>query len=130
MKTFSFILMSAILLSFNIFQKKEDDTSAYFLPETSFTIEQAKDDKPSFLYFGATWCTPCKMTKRNLESKEVKKELQRFNFKLYDVDVDKKEKEQYKVRMVPTIIVEKDNKTDRYIGGKSKAELIEILKKY
>lgn len=130
MKTFSFILMSVILLSFNIFQKKEDDTSAYFLPETSFTIEQVKDDKPSFLYFGATWCTPCKMTKRNLESKEVKKELQRFNFNLYDVDVDKKEKEQYKVRMVPTIIVEKDNKTDRYVGGKSKAELIEILKKY
>ena len=130
MKTFSFILMSAILLSFNIFQKKEDDTSAYFLPETSFTIEQTKDDKPSFLYFGAAWCTPCKMTKRNLESKEVKKELQRFNFRLYDVDVDKKEKEQYKVRMVPTIIVEKDNKTDRYVGGKSKAELIEILKKY
>ena len=49
---------------------------------------------------------------------------------MYDVDIDREEKDKYKVKLVPTIIVTKDGKTDRYIGGKSKAELIEILKKY
>ena len=92
MKTLSFILMSALLLSFSICQKQDKSDSAYFLPETTFAIE-VDNDKPSVLYFGATWCTPCKITKRNLESSEVKKELQRFNFKMYNVDVDKKEKE-------------------------------------
>ncbi len=130
MKTFSFFIMSALLLSFSLSQKQEEADSSYFLPETSFTIEQGEQDKPSFIYFGATWCTPCKITKRNLESKEVKKELRRFNFKMYDVDIDREEKDKYKVKLVPTIIVTKDGKTDRYIGGKSKAELIEILKKY
>ena len=99
--------MSALLLSFSICQKQDKSDSAYFLPETTFAIE-VDNDKPSVLYFGATWCTPCKITKRNLESSEVKKELQRFNFKMYDVDVDKKEKEKYKIKLVPTIIVEKD----------------------
>ena len=129
MKTISFILMSALLLSFSICQKQDKSDSAYFLPETTFAIE-ADNDKPSVLYFGATWCTPCKITKRNLESSEVKKELQRFNFKMYNVDVDKKEKEKYKIKLVPTIIVEKDGKISRYIGGKSKAQIIEILKKH
>ena len=130
MKTFSFFIMSALLLSFSLSQKQEEADSSYFLPETSFTIEQGEQDKPSLIYFGATWCTPCKITKRNLESSEVKKELQRFNFKMYNVDVDKKEKEKYKIKLVPTIIVEKDGKISRYVGGKSKAQIIEILKKH
>jgi thiol-disulfide isomerase/thioredoxin len=129
MKTFSFLIMSALFLSFGLCQKQDKTDSSYFLPETSFTIE-IDEDKPSVLYFGATWCSPCKITKRNLESKEVKKELQRFNFKMYDVDVDKKEKEKYRIKLVPTIIVLKDSKTYRYIGGKSITELIKILKKY
>ena len=131
MKTFSFLIMSALLLSFNLCQRQGNTDSSYLLPEASFAIEfESKNNKPSVLYFGATWCTPCKITKRNFESKEVKKELQRFNFKMYDVDVDKKEKEKYKIKLVPTIIVEKDGKISRYVGGKSKAQIIEILKKH
>ena len=131
MKTFSFLIMSALLLSFNLCQRQRNTDSSYLLPEASFAIEfESKNNKPSVLYFGATWCNPCKTTKKNLESKEVKKELQRFNFKMYDVDVDKKEKEKYKIILVPTIMVLKDNKLYRYIGGKSKSELIKILKKY
>tara|TARA_R110000824_G_scaffold44611_7_gene129652 strand:+ start:3682 stop:4050 length:369 start_codon:yes stop_codon:yes gene_type:complete len=122
--------MSALLLSFN-FQKQDNASSPYFLPETSFAIEiESENSKPSVLYFGATWCNPCKTTKKNLESIEVKKELERFNFKMYDVDIDKKEKEKYKIKLIPTIIVLKDSKIYRYIGGKSKTELIKILKKY
>ena len=41
-----------------------------------------------------------------------------------------KEKEKYKIKLVPTIIVEKDGKISRYVGGKSKAQIIEILKKH
>jgi len=100
---------------------------------TVIKLEASQDEskKTRLLYFGATWCTPCKITKRNLQSKEVKAELSRFDVVYYDVDEDKKEKEKYKIKYIPTIIFEKDEKvTDRYTGGQSKEQLLKILKKH
>ena len=95
------------------------------------SLAEEKDKKVDMLYFGATWCTPCKITKRNMKDEKVKKELERFDDSYYDVDIDKKEKEKYKIRYVPAIIFVKEGKEiARYTGGQSKEQLLKILKKY
>tara|TARA_R100001082_G_scaffold88845_1_gene55296 strand:+ start:51 stop:251 length:201 start_codon:yes stop_codon:yes gene_type:complete len=66
-----------------------------------------------------------------MKDEKVKKELERFDDSYYDVDIDKKEKEKYKIRYIPAIIFVKEGKEiARYTGGQSKEQLLKILKKY
>lgn len=93
------------------------------------------DNKPDFLYFGATWCGPCKDMKKLFKDKDVKKELDKYNFVMYDVDKDKGEARKHRVEYVPTLIFLKSEggsiiNLGRYVGGKTKRELLEILKKH
>ena len=91
------------------------------LTSTAFGAERV-------LYFGATWCGPCRVMKKVLKDKEVKKELDKLDFRMYDVDRDKDMARRYSIKSIPTIITIKDKKMRRYVGQLSKQKLLTILK--
>ena len=87
-------------------------------------------EKPLVLYFGATWCNPCKLMKQVLKKEKVKKELERLLLIMYDVDKDKVPTKKYKVKVIPTIVFIKEGKEiQRTTGLISEDKLLEILKK-
>lgn len=89
-----------------------------------------QQDKVSLLYFGATWCPPCTKMKQLFKDTDVKKELEKYNFNIYDYDKNKDLAKKYKVTVVPTMIFQKDKKIiQRYKGGTTKQALLKILRK-
>ena len=119
---FSVVMFIFCFLGFNTSENSIEINSKY---------EQVRqgESKIRFIYFGATWCSPCKITKKNLNDEDVKKELVKFDVSYYDTDKDGNETRKYKVKSIPTIIFEKDGKTlSRYTGQKSKADLLKMLK--
>src|SRR5688572_15098898 len=68
-----------------------------------------KENKKIFLYFGATWCAPCKEIKRNiLPDPEVQAKL-KSEFVRYEFDIDQKPSipflKKYRISGVPLIII-------------------------
>jgi thiol-disulfide isomerase/thioredoxin len=91
---------------------------------------QEEEVKVDLLYFGATWCPPCNQMKKIFKDKEIKKELDKYNFVLYDYDKDTSEAKKYKIKFLPTMIFKTDNKImERKSGLLGKAQLLKILKK-
>ena len=85
--------------------------------------------KPKLLYFGATWCGPCVKMKKLFKDKDVKKELDKYDFIMYDYDRDREVAEKYGIKFLPTMIFKKDGKIiHRIVGGLNKGELLKILK--
>jgi thioredoxin-related protein len=80
------------------------------------------------MYFGATWCGPCKKMKQLFKDKDVKKELDRLDMKIYDVDVDKELAKSYNIQSIPTLIIKDENQLKRYVGSMGKEELLQILR--
>jgi thioredoxin 1 len=71
------------------------------------------------LRFTASWCGPCKMLAKNLES--VKTELP---IEVVDIDVYTELATEYGIRGVPTLVmVEDDVEKKRLVGMKSLKEL-------
>lgn len=71
------------------------------------------------LKFSATWCGPCKMLAKNLES--VSTDIQ-----IVDIDIDKNGPlaQQYGVRGVPTMVMlDEDEEVKRFVGVRSLKEL-------
>jgi len=64
------------------------------------------------------------------QDKDVKKELGKVDFFKYDVDDKDSPDEYYKVKSVPTIIVISKGVQYRYIGGKTKSQIISIISKH
>ena len=104
------------------------------IPEQKVTINYAKMDFPvqveqkekiEILYFGATWCGPCQKMKAMFKDPEVKKELSKFDFKMIDFDKNPELSKKYKIRLLPTTIIESKGK--RYEGGMTKKRFLEIL---
>ena len=86
-------------------------------------------EKPKLLYFGATWCGPCVKMKKLFKDKDVKKELDKYDFIMYDYDRDREVAEKYRIKFLPTMIFKKDGKIiHRIVGGLNKGELLKILK--
>ena len=86
-------------------------------------------EKPRLLYFGATWCGPCGKMKKLFKDKDVKKELDKYDFIMYDYDRDRKVAERYGIRFLPTMIFKRGGKViHRRVGGLNKGELLKILK--
>ena len=91
---------------------------------------QDEETKFELLYFGATWCPPCIKMKPLFKDKEVKKELDKYNFVMYDYDQDTKIAKKYRIKYLPTMIFKKgDSIIEKKTGGLSKSKLLEILKK-
>jgi thioredoxin 1 len=83
--------------------------------------------KPDIIYFGATWCEPCKKMKTIFKDPQVKKELQKFNFKIVDIDESPELKTKYKIRVVPTTVIKNSNKITKYEGYMTKSKLLRLL---
>lgn len=64
------------------------------------------DEKVVVLYFGATWCQPCKLLKSRLEDDDTKQMMPNIAVCYLDVDNEDNQQlcEQYKAESLPTQI--------------------------
>ena len=75
-------------------------------------------------YFSATWCGPCK------QFKPIMQELsdEGYDIEFIDGDENKEVAIEYKIRSIPTTVIEKDGKEiNRLVGVRSKGEMIDEL---
>ena len=73
------------------------------------------------LKFSASWCQPCKMLAKNLETAQL-------TIPVEEVDIDEKTdmSVEYKIRGVPTLVMLEDGKEVKRVSGvKTPAELKE-----
>lgn len=71
------------------------------------------------IFFGASWCGPCKAFKPVMESLSSEMPIQ-----FIDVDTSPQTAAQYNVRSVPTTVVVKDGmEMGRAVGAKTKEEI-------
>ena len=52
----------------------------------SFIVDNINNNKVTLLYFGATWCGPCKQLKERLNSDDTYKIMPRLSVGYLDVD--------------------------------------------
>ncbi len=76
-----------------------------------FIIQNVNDGKVIVLYFGASWCGPCKQLKKRLDEPETHKLMPKLMVGHLDVDDDTNAKlvKRYKVSSLPTQIFIKLN---------------------
>jgi len=79
--------------------------------------------------FSAAWCGPCKVLAPIFE--QVKSEVSDVAFQEVDVDAESSLAIQYKVRGVPTIVIEKDGQeVKRIVGGTTQALLTSTINSF
>jgi thioredoxin 1 len=84
--------------------------------------------KPVLFDFFATWCGPCRMQTPILE--ELEKNMgDVIEVKKIDVDQDMELAQKYGIRVVPTLIIEKDGKVVQSLEGVTDAATLEKLLK-
>ena len=79
----------------------------------------------NILKFFGSWCNPCKALSKSLEDAGIE-------HKSIDVDENEELTEKYNVMWGGTIVVldEDDNEVGRFIGSRTKEQLLEELKRY
>ena len=82
--------------------------------------------KPVLFDFFATWCGPCRMQTPILEELE-KKMGDKVEVRKIDVDQHMDLAEKYGVRVVPTLVIEKDGKVVQSMEGVTDAATLEKL---
>ena len=79
----------------------------------------------NILKFFGSWCNPCKALSKSLEDAGIEHQ---------SIDVDENEEltKKYNVMSVPTIVIldKDDNEIGRFIGSRTKEQLLEEPKKY
>jgi thioredoxin 1 len=82
--------------------------------------------RPILYDFFATWCGPCRIQTPILE--ELKKKMgDSLEIKKVDVDQHMDLAEKYSIRVVPTLIIEKDGKVVQMMEGVTDAATLEKL---
>ena len=82
--------------------------------------------KPIVLDFFAEWCGPCKRQGPYLE--ELKKNMgEKIEIRKLDVDQNMDLANKYGIRVVPTLIIEKDGKVMRTLEGVTSADSLESM---
>jgi thioredoxin 1 len=82
--------------------------------------------KPVVLDFFAEWCGPCKRQGPYLE--ELKKNMgEKIEIRKIDVDQNMDLANKYEIRVVPTLIIEKDGKVVRTLEGVTSADSLESM---
>ena len=82
--------------------------------------------KPVLFDFFATWCGPCKMQTPIIEEL-AKKMGDAVEIRKIDVDQNMDLAEKYGIRVVPTLIIEKDGKVIQSLEGVTNAATLEKL---
>jgi len=82
--------------------------------------------KPVLFDFFATWCGPCKMQTPIIEEL-AKKMGDAVEIRKIDVDEHMDLAEKYGIRVVPTLIIEKDGKVVQSLEGVTDAGTLEKL---
>ena len=79
--------------------------------------------------FSAAWCGPCKVLAPIFN--QVKSEASGISFQEVDVDAESSLAIQYKVRGVPTIVIEKDGQeVKRIVGGTTQSALTSTINSF
>ena len=94
----------------------------------SFEMEVLKSDKPVLVDFFATWCGPCKMLAPVLDELSEDRE----DIKVVKVDVDQALElaQQYKVVVVPTLLLFKNGEVaNKSMGFMEKKDLEKFIDK-
>jgi thioredoxin 1 len=82
--------------------------------------------KPVVLDFFAEWCGPCKRQGPYLE--ELKKKMgEKIEIRKIDVDENMDLANKYGIRVVPTLIIEKDGNVVRMLEGVTSADSLESI---
>jgi thioredoxin 1 len=84
--------------------------------------------KPVLFDFFATWCGPCRLQTPILEELE-KKMGESVEIRKVDVDQNMALAEKYGIRVVPTLIIEKDGKIVQSMEGVTDAATLEKILK-
>ncbi|NLB56747.1 MAG: thioredoxin fold domain-containing protein [Lentisphaerae bacterium] len=113
-KTFRFIKLAVLIIALlvaGVFFKKGREKSSDWQSFTNEAFEEAtKNNKPTIVYFSASWCLPCQQLDRfTFTDQGVMRELDKFN--RLKVDMTKSDSpeakeavEFFKARGVPTLI--------------------------
>lgn len=90
-------------------------------------VSMSANASNKILKFSARWCPPCQQMKPIVASASEKTGVPVEDI---DIDVDKTAPDKYRVRGIPTLILQKDGQeVERIVGTKSEEELIEIINK-
>lgn len=82
--------------------------------------------RPVLIDFFAEWCGPCKRQGPILE--ELKRRMgEKIEIRKIDVDQNMDMANRYGIRVVPTLIIEKDGKIVRSLEGVTSAETLESM---
>jgi len=82
--------------------------------------------KPVLFDFFATWCGPCRMQTPILEDL-AKKMGDAVEIRKIDVDKEMALAEKYGIRVVPTLVIEKDGKIVKSLEGVTDAATLEKI---
>lgn len=102
------------------------------ITDSNFEAEVLRSPKPFLLYFGASWCGPCKCVSPMIDELDdpIRKLFQsRVSIGKVDIDTAPATTTRFRVMSVPTVIVFKDGReVARHTGGGiSKAKLLSSL---
>lgn len=75
--------------------------------------------------FSATWCGPCRAFYPIFE--ELKSEFPDIEFTKIDIDENKALAMEYKIRAVPTLIIDNDGALDELVGVPEKSTVVTLL---
>lgn len=82
--------------------------------------------RPVLIDFFAEWCGPCKRQGPILE--ELKRRMgEKIEIRKIDVDQHMDMANRYGIRVVPTLVIEKDGKIVRSLEGVTSAETLESM---
>ncbi len=82
--------------------------------------------KPVLMDFSAEWCGPCKLQTPEIEKLKVMMG-DAVEIKLIDVDDNRAIAQKYEIRVVPTLIIEKDGQVKKRLEGVTPAETLKRL---
>ncbi|MHC1589199.1 MAG: thioredoxin family protein [Methermicoccaceae archaeon] len=79
---------------------------------------------PIIYSFTASWCGPCRLQRPELKRL---KDRMRENVDMREIDVDESSElaAQYGIRVVPTLVIERDGKSRQVFEGITRAEVLE-----